>query len=144
MAAIDRLMETKELKMTRLVRSAASERRPLMLHYDSDSDALIMLAVPPDVETVVHYIDDHVALLYEPETLEIVGLQIEDFEHGFLPKHDAVRRVWRLSEANMKLEDFGDVIITFERLKPQVAREVALVAKNLLPQGAELAEAFAG
>ena len=143
MAGIGRLIHTNELKMTRLAQSTPSERRPLVLHYDSDFDALIMLAAPADTETVVHYIDDHVALHYEPETLEIVGLQIEDFKSSFLPRHDTVRRVWRLSEANKKLEDFGDMIVTFERLKPQVAREVALVTKDLLPQGAELAAVFA-
>jgi len=139
MAGIDRLIPTKELKVTRL----AGERHPPMLYYDRDFDALMILAISPDTETVVHYIDDHVALLYEPETLEIVGLQIEDFKSGFLPKHENVRRVWRLSEANKNLEDVGDLIITFERLKPQVAREVVQVTKNLLPYGAELEAVFA-
>jgi hypothetical protein len=95
MAGIKRLIETGELKTNRL-RAATSTYSD----YDEDFDALILLVVPPDTETVVHYLDDepHVALLYEPDSLEIVGVQIEDFELSFIPWLEASKREWKLSE----------------------------------------------
>jgi hypothetical protein len=95
MAGIKRLIETGKLKTNRL-RAATSTYSD----YDEDFDALILLVVSPDTETVVHYLDDepHIALLYEPESLEIVGVQIEDFVLSFIPWLKATNREWKLSE----------------------------------------------
>ncbi len=143
MAEIERLISTDKLKTTLLANFARKQSR-LFVNYDSEFDALFLLFVPPETETVVHYLDEHVALLYQPGTLEIVGMQVEDFEHSFLPKHDTVRRAWRLSEAGIKLEDVGDLILAVERMKPQIAREIVRAAGDLLGrQGTELLKALA-
>jgi len=47
------------------------------LQYNPVSDILLVMFVPLTVETVVHYINDYVGLLYKPDTMEVVGLQIE-------------------------------------------------------------------
>src|ERR1700730_1814722 len=100
-----------------------------------------------ETETVVHYVDDHVALLYRADDLEIVGLQVEDFQHSFVPSHANVQRVWRLSDTGAKLENVGDMILVveaFERKKMTVAREVAKAAEPLVGEPAiELAAAIA-
>jgi len=103
----------------------------LFVRYDPVFDALMILLVSPETETVVHYVDDHVGLLYLPETLEIVGLQVEAFEHKFLPAHNEVQRVWRLSDT-CDLEDAGDLILAVERQTPIIAREVAKAAESRL------------
>jgi len=129
MARIKRLVSTDKLKTTRWKKMAEGKQRPQWFsHYDDEFDALLLLIVPPTVETVVHYIDDHVALVYEHKSREVVGLQIEDFEHSFLPQHAAVERVWRLSDAGVKLEDFGDLTLavkTLERLRDRLEHDVA-------------------
>ncbi len=143
MAGIKRLVSTATLKTARL-REAQQKHLPVYFHYDSGFDALMILIVPPETETVVHYLDENVALLYEPHTLEIVGIQVEDFESSFVPAHDGVRRVWRLSDAaEGKLEDMGDLILAIEARKPQIVREVISASRSVLgPPGEELAAAL--
>lgn len=143
MTDMHRLVPTDSLKITRL---AEAGKGRAYLHYDPVFDALMILFVSPDTETVVHYVDDHVALLYEPETREVVGLQVEAFERSFVPRHDAVRRVWRLSEAtDTKIEDLGDMIFAVEARTPEVTREVVRASAPALgSRGQELVAALAG
>jgi hypothetical protein len=132
MAEIKRLVETNQLKTSRLAESIFSTNQPAFFKYDTEFDALIFLVVPPSTETVAHYLDEHVALLYEPRTKEVVGLQVEDFEHSFIPQHEEVLRVWRLSDSPTKIEDFRDLVITVESVQPKVAKEVFKVTEDLL------------
>jgi hypothetical protein len=128
-----------QLKTTLLATLAHDHRLRAYVSYDRDFDALMLLFVPLETEHIVHYLDDQVALLYQPETLEIVGLQIEDFERRFVPEHETVSGVWHLSEADLKLEDVGDMLLTLERKKPTVAREIVKAMESLLgQQGKEL------
>jgi hypothetical protein len=125
MADIQRLVNIDQLKTTHLLQAKAGQLSHYF-HYDDVFDAVTILTVPPETETVVHYVDDQVALLYMPDTLEIVGLQIEDFEHSFLPRHDRVRRVWRLSDAtDFNLENVGDIVFAAEGKSREVTREIA-------------------
>jgi hypothetical protein len=132
MAAIERLTETKDLQTTILISNLEDVRKQasLEMRYDKISDILILSFVPATVETVVHYLDDHVGLLYEPETLEVVGLQIEGFEQSFMPAHDSLRAVWRYSGAELK--DIGELMLVFERKKQDVARELRPIIKERL------------
>jgi hypothetical protein len=100
--------------------------------YDPDFDALMILAVSPDTETVVHYIDDHVGLLYDPDTLRVVGIQVEGFRRSFLPKHAAVQRAWRLTQPCEKIRDFGDLNMVYESQKPAIANEILGVTREML------------
>src|SRR5258707_1936385 len=82
--ALERLVKTSDLKTGFLAAAAKSKHRSIHIDYDKRFDALMLLLVPPETETIVHYVDDHVALLYRSENLEIVGIQVEEFERGFL------------------------------------------------------------
>jgi hypothetical protein len=139
-----RLIDTSQLKIGLLAQLARDKHSPLVVHYNSDFDAFMLLVVSPETETVVHYVDDHVAFLYHPDTLEIVGLQVEDFRHSFVTNHEAVRRVWELGATNAELHDFGDVLLAVNALKPKIAREVVEAAKETLGEpGEELAAVLA-
>ncbi len=105
MAHIERLTRTDELKLDRLIRFL---KNPVGANfvYAPAFDAAMILLVPPEVETVVHYLegDEQMALLYDPETMEAVGLQIEGFARSFVPQHEALqhgvtREVARAAEA---------------------------------------------
>lgn len=144
MAKLERLIQTTELKTNLLRKFRPGEQHPVYIKYDPVFDAFMMLFVPPETEVVVHYIDDHVGLLYTPEDLEIVGLQVEAFEHSFLANHDTVRRVWKLSDSCEELTDVGDIIFAFEKRAPVVAQEVTKATAGLLGKpGRELAKAAA-
>src|SRR5262245_17027800 len=141
--AVKRLVQTSQLKTTFLASLDRAKPQPLFVSYDKQFDALFILLIPPDQERVAHYVDDHVALLYRPDDLEVVGLQVEDFESGFLPMHYALKKVWKFSGSCIQLEDFGDMLLQIERRKPKVAHEVVNATKELLGEpGEELADVF--
>lgn len=142
--AIKRLVQTNQLKTSFLASLDRNRPQSVFVSYDKKFDALFILLAAPDQKRVAHYVDEHVALLYRPEDFEVIGIQVEDFEHSFLPKHIAVQRVWKLSDTGVQLEDFGDMLLQIERRKPKVAHEVINATKELLGDpGEELAEVFA-
>ena|SRR5258708_4493074 len=144
MAGIERLVPTDQLRTSLLVKLASEGRHPLFLDYDKNFDALRFLVVPLDVPTVVHYVDRYVALLYQPDDFEIVGLQVENFVRSFLPNHAAVQRLWKLSDTGTIIKDFGEMVIIVEEIKPQVARAVVKATEDLLGEpGADLAAILA-
>jgi len=102
------------------------------MHYNSDSDILMLMFVPPDVETIVHYIDEHVALLYDPENQEVVGFQVEAFQRAFLPQHSSVENAWKLSDSGKELQDLGDLSLAFEAGKSEIARELTNITERLI------------
>lgn len=131
MAEIERLIPTNKLQ-TEYLKNFPKFQPPLFVRYDKRFDALLILLVPPEIETVVHYIDEHVGLLYRPDDFEIVGIQVEAFERSFLPNHATADKAWRLRDSCDELEDFGDLILAIERKKPEVAREVTRAAESIL------------
>lgn len=146
--AIKKLVAEKELKTNHLELFAEDPARQLFVRYDPDFDALLLLTVPPTIELVVHYIDDqNVALVYDARTFEIVGLQIEDFEYSFVPKHSEVQKVWKLSDSVKisDLQDFGDMILTVQNHTREVARQVYLSSSELFErQGEKMLKSMQG
>lgn len=131
METIERLLSTKDLK-TSLLLDNLEKAKTKFMYYDPISDILFLSIVPPNVETVVHYIDSYVGLLYEPDSLEVVGFQVEAFEHCFMPMHDEVKAVWRLSGTDVGLADIGEIIMVFERKKEAIAKELKSITERLL------------
>ena len=128
MAQIDRLVETKELNMTRLLEQL-EKGHVASVRFDEYVDMLVVYLVPcGQAETVVHYVDEFVGLIYTPENMEVVGFQVEAFKRGFLPAHETVSNAWKLSESGTELgEDveLADLILFVEKKKMEVVRGVA-------------------
>lgn len=127
---IKRLMQTKKLKTHWLANH--NSKHGQYIYYDSEFDALLLLIVPPSTETVVHYIDDqNVALVYEPKSREIVGIQVEAFLKSFLPKHIGVQKVW---QRTIQAETVGDLILKVQEVKPavMVAQEVIKASHSII------------
>jgi hypothetical protein len=133
MADFHRLVETGELKTNRLAKLASGEIIGVQsMSYDKDFDALVLLAFEPASALIAHYVDDHVALLYEEDSLEIAGLQVENFELSFLPKHSELNKAWMLSDAlGQKFDNLGEMIIAVQHQRPKIAREIMRAAGNL-------------
>ena len=128
---MDSIRSIKDFKTNKLVAQLKNHPHVSYFKYDDSFDALILLFVPPETETVVHYLDDSVALLVQPDDLEIVGLQIEDFEYDFLPKHEGVRKVWKLSDSDVSIENVDDLVFIAERKKKEVLEEVFKSTEDL-------------
>lgn len=123
MAAIEPLVETKNLQISKLMTAIKLDLPPYIL-YDRESDELMLMFVSPDIMTVVHYVDEHVGLLYEPDTMEIVGFQVEDFEYSFLPAHASIQRAWSLRDTGVDLKDVADLMTIFEQHKREMGHEM--------------------
>ena len=127
-AQLDCLVKLSDLK-TNIVQDFQAHS-VVFLHYDDVFDAFTLMMVPPDTDTIVHYIDDNVGLLYNPQNMEVVGFQIEAFEADFIPKHDNVNKVWSW-ELGSETKDFGKVVFEIGRMKPQIVQEVVSASQPL-------------
>jgi len=141
MAGIERLVTINQLKTDLLGELVRTGKHKPFFFYDEELDELIVMAVPPEIETVIHYIDgeDSVAIIYQADNFEIVGLQIEDFQKGFVPKYSSVEKVWRLSDC-VDVENLGDMMVKVENMQPRVAREVAKASIPLIGEPAKRLE----
>ncbi len=136
MAEIENLISPSELKWAYLF-DRAKQTSGFFMRYDEDADIFLLLFVSPEQETVVYYVDDHVGLLIHPETMNVVGFQVEAFKYSFLPSHASVDRVWRLGEAGLAAKDYGDLILIFDQTTKHVAREVFRAVEDVLGEPAE-------
>lgn len=126
--AIKSLLPTKRLKTNLLKKHEAG----VHVFYDGEADELLIQIVPPERETIVHYIEDrNVALLYEARTREIVGLQIEGFQNSFLQKHDTLSKVWTKT---VQVKDFGELMLIFQKIQPVIAKEVVKASHQIIEQ----------
>jgi len=134
MADIKQLTKLSELNFKRWQEFDKSKREQQSnLWFDNVLDTLMILLVDPATETIVHYIDDQVALLYDPKSNEVVGVQIESFK-TFAQAHLEVEKAWRLKDCcdEHEIKDFGDLAIHFETQKPVVAKEVIKVTDDMV------------
>lgn len=122
MAELHRLVITNELKFNRF--ENAEETESLPVDYDAASDILRIHIGERPTETVVHYIDEYLGLLYDADTIEVTGVQIEAFQYSYVPTH-GLSHTWDLSDAEQSgLKSTADVVETSERKKRAVASKV--------------------
>ena len=140
MDAVKRLVPTKSLKTSLLSSMVQRKRSPLFFHYDEETDVFMLLLADPNTETVVHFVDEHVAILYIPDSYEIVGLQIDDFVNIFMPKFNALQKAWKLSDVGVRNGNLWDLTLAVEERKVTVALEVIKAAEPLIGQTAQWIE----
>jgi hypothetical protein len=134
---IEPLVETTELKTGLLTDILSRHNSEVHFYFDPALDTFMLTFVSPNRPTVVHYVDDDsVALLVQPDDLEVVGLQIEGFRATFMPRHTNVAQAWRLSEAGIQLHEFGDLLIKFEESKIAMADAIVRAARDDFEQAA--------
>jgi len=139
MARLKRLVETSQLNTNLWKERAGKKEFKSYIKYNEIVDSLSLLIVPPTKRKIVHYIDDHVALYYDPESMEVIGVRVEAFERSFLPKYAELKKAWCLSDTGKQLRDYHDLLIAVEYHRPQIAIEITKIAGGLLePKGLEL------
>jgi hypothetical protein len=131
MDAIKPLIDTTSLK-TSFLAKIAFRKAQLFLNYEKESDILMLLVISPDTETVVHYIDRHVAVLYTPDDLEIVGLQVEDFESEFVPMYSSLKKAWSIRDTKIRRENVLDLSLAVEEKKVRMAIEVIKATQPII------------
>lgn len=138
MDTIKPLVDESQLKSNFL--SSIGESIPLNLHYDDLSDTLMLLFVSPYIETIVHYLDRNVAILYREDDLEIVGLQIEGFQKEFIPKYTKLQKIWCLSDFGINDKNIWDLSIEVRERNLKVALEIIRVKENIIGRSAKAFE----
>lgn len=72
------------------------------LDFDRMSDDLFLLFIKSSEEHVVHYIDENVAVLYKPDTYDVVGIQIDNFEAEFSKVYFSKDKEWKFANKGEK------------------------------------------
>jgi len=86
------------------------------MSYDSETDTLY---IHLDVFSGLHvacYLDDGVYALFDPETMEVVGFQVENWERVFLSIHSDLKDYWSLDPDTE--ENKGYVVRIVQRYTP--------------------------
>ncbi len=114
MADFHTMITIDDLKTTFL-----KEQTSLDVHmsYEPLADTLKLQFVSPEQETVVLTFDDYVGWLYMPDSLEVVGVFIEDVKYGFLALHPDLKRVWDAWESSQKQQRDSNKMLSLELTK---------------------------
>lgn len=73
--------------------ATADRLRSFALKYDSRRDVLLLRPTPPAAATSIDC-DGLLWLRVRTDTGEVAGLEIEDFQAAFLPRHPQLRAAW--------------------------------------------------
>ncbi|MBN1819171.1 MAG: hypothetical protein JW833_00560 [Prolixibacteraceae bacterium] len=130
MAEIEQLIDMKELKLAK-VKSWINGNENYSARYDDRLDTLYIMFTNSDSVTIVHHLDENLALIYLPDTLEVVGVQIEDLKL-FARKNRAIDEVWKLQGDCERLSNMGKLYAYKYKQEKKVMREVARVTQESL------------
>jgi len=135
MSAINKLVKMEELDFSR-VRQAADVGTRFKGDYDAIDDTLFVYFGERPSEVVVHYLDDFIGLLYEPASFEVVGIQVEAFEHSYVKIH-GLSSTWELNDSDRRsLKNTGDLVQVSERKVQDVTKEVERITlESLMGRG---------
>lgn len=134
---IKRLIDTISLRKN-LLKKHTKHGGIIYVRFDKEFDAVFLMIVPPYVETVVHYMDENIGLLYEANKREVVGIQIEGFVKSFLPKHHELFQAWNLTNRGVP-QDLGETIVAMNEIKPKVVNAVFEASKpSIYKESADL------
>jgi hypothetical protein len=128
MATLERLVKNKDLKMNYVSSLAKGIPTKTYVHFDKILDTFFVMFVSPETETVIHYIDDYVGLMYDPQNLEVVGVQIESFKE-FAQQNQSIEKAWEIKIDCAKVDDLGDLYTVKDKKEKIIAREIAKVAE---------------
>lgn len=134
MADLEPLVNATDLKTDRFF-ALTSKDGVVQAHYDETVDALMLMFVPIEIETFVHYVDDAIGLLCTIDTLQVVGFRIESFKKSFLPQHADAKRIWSIKATDLVIQDLGDFLFLAEQNKltiARIAREIVKITRATL------------
>jgi len=128
MTDLNVIINVSELKTSLL------KKDPLSFNYDQDFDALRIYFENTTERFVVHYLDDYVAILFSPESKEIIGIQVEAFNKVFIRKHSDLESAWILSRncEEHNLKNIDDMMFFAQKQYEKINDEVKEIAEFLL------------
>ena len=106
-----RLVSKDELK-TSFLEQCAKQGAEMLVYMDYDPlvDIWIIRFDWSSEETVVHYLNEYVGLIYYADSRQIIGIQVENFESGVLNNHpQAVESIQTWREVSTNFDGFKAV-----------------------------------
>lgn len=124
MAALKNLLGSKDLKFN-IVESFLSEKLPVYSsNLDKELDTLFVYLQCPSGDVVAHFLDEYFAFLYSPETMEVIGMQVEDFS-SFVEEKAAIKK-------GLTIKFSASKPITYADLSEEKAKKDYFIASHLL------------
>lgn len=111
MAGTKHLVPKEQLK-TSLLEQRAQQGAEMIVYMDYDPlvDIWIIRFDWSNRETVVHYLNEYVGLIYYVDSLQIIGIQVENFESGVLNSHpEAIVSIQAWRDISKKFDGFKAV-----------------------------------
>jgi hypothetical protein len=133
MDTMKQLVTNSSLKTNLLTQYIADKQKPRFVDYDEEMDNLyILFVVDPSIPVVLHPMNDSLSVVFDPENLEVVGLEINEFTKEFISRNTSFKKAWQSPKC---YDSYGEFVQAIQRQKPQLAYEAALVAKAALGGG---------
>lgn len=126
--------ELKSLLDPSQLKTKLLQRRPVHIDYDERADIFRIFFDNPRQRNVVHYLDDYVGVLFSPDSMDIIGIQVEYFNRTFVNRHQTIKKSWKLSEncKEHQLQNVGDMMIVAKKMQEPIAKEITTITENLL------------
>ncbi len=109
MAKIEPIIEINELKFNKLDRLYRKESETVYVVYDELMDEFYVKVVPPDDLVSVYYVDENFAFLVIPETAEVVGIMLSDFEQKVLPQKEDLWEYWKNEKCAILFSEYQKI-----------------------------------
>lgn len=126
--------EIKSLLVPSQLKTELLQQKPVFMDYDERTDIFRIFFDNPNQWNVVHYLDDYVGVLFSPESMNIIGIQVEFFNGTFVNRHQTIRKSWKLSEncKEHQLQNVGDMMIVARKMQEPIAKEITSITEKLL------------
>jgi len=131
MAQLEPILRAKDLRPGVMRAAMNDQLSPQHVLFDSDGDCLTVMFAPMSTPTVVHFLDDdNLALLFEPESRNVVGFYIESFLRDYVARHVDQPEVQALAELAKQFAEWGDLVAIHEEPRPKVRENVRQLARQ--------------
>ena len=136
MAAINPMIDEKELKHDLL----KSKPEGMFVVYDEMMDDLIIKLVRPETFTSLYHLNDEIALIVDPITLQIVGFHIFDFQKQYIDSCEGLGSKWYEEKLADFFAEYKYITLRREGKITRLARRSREVISCVVEQGNEVLE----
>lgn len=137
MVEIEPLIDTKLLNfenlknLKKLIPSAEVD-------FDEYADILRIILLPGCSKAVVHYLDENMGLLYDPNSLMVVGFHIEGFTCSFLKKNPSIAKSWTNTKQITSSKNIYELRENRIEIETPFFLEVSQASKRKIPALTEI------
>jgi len=131
MAPLDSLIDVKKLNFD-LVEQVIDQKISIhSSHYDKEIDTLYIYFKCPDKPTVVHFMDQYLAAIYNPKDLKVIGFMVE-YLSLYLEKNKKLNKSFIRQKATPPSFGYPLLMEIKDKQEMVMAKEFARVAEAVV------------